>query len=119
MVALDTSSYRRSDLLLPSPPSVSAIPPRRATVSVSSSAPSFTFTNTFESHRPHSRSERYGPFDPRYPYRRSTISGHSQGHNVNDAPQLVRISRRIPTKPNNTSPANALPSSRLPAPTTR
>ncbi|KAF8524466.1 hypothetical protein JB92DRAFT_1440941 [Gautieria morchelliformis] len=86
MASLDSSSYRRQDLL-PHAPNSSAVPlPRRATVS--SPAPSFTYTNTFESHRPHSRTERYG-FDRPYPYRRSTISGHAQGHDVNDAPQLT------------------------------
>jgi hypothetical protein len=84
MATLDSSSYRRQDLLPHAPnSSASAALPRRATVS--SPTPSYPFSNTFESPRPHSRTERYGS----YPYRRSTISGHAQGHDVNDAPQLV------------------------------
>ena len=80
-------SYRRDTVLLPTSSTPSATP-RRATVS--SPAPSFAYSNTFESYRPRSRTDRYTLERP-YPNRRSTISGNSEGHNVNNAPQLVRV----------------------------
>lgn len=84
MAALEPHAYRKSDLLRPVP--LSSAPGRRATVG---SPPPFIFSNSFEALRPSSRNGSGFPYR-----RRSTVSGHSQGHNVNDAPPLVSFHHR-------------------------